>query len=111
HFIKSSEKRQRIAQETMDIYAPLAGRMGIQEIREELEDLAFEELNPEARETLLERLNEFNSESGDVLESIAEELRKKLSDAGVKSTVIGRQKRPYSVWRKMERRAISLEQL
>src|SRR5690606_31688264 len=56
HFIPSPEKRRRIAQETMDIYAPLAGRMGIQEIREELEDLAFKELNPEARETLLKRL-------------------------------------------------------
>ena len=111
HFIKSSEKRQRIAQETMDIYAPLAGRMGIQEIREELEDLAFKELNPEARETLVKRLNEFNTESGDTVESIAEELRLKLAAAGLKCEVDGRQKRPYSVWRKMERRAISLEQL
>ncbi len=111
HFIKSSEKRQRIAQETMDIYAPLAGRMGIQEIREELEDLAFKELNPEARETLVKRLNEFNTESGDTVESIAEELRLKLEAAGLKCEVDGRQKRPYSVWRKMERRAISLEQL
>jgi RelA/SpoT family (p)ppGpp synthetase len=111
HFIKSSEKRQRIAQETMDIYAPLAGRMGIQEIREELEDLAFEELNPEARQTLIKRLNEFSSESGDIVESIAEELRAKLAEAGIACEVDGRQKRPYSVWRKMERRAISLEQL
>lgn len=111
HFIKSAEKRQRIAQETMDIYAPLAGRMGIQEIREELEDLAFKELNPEARETLIKRINEFNTESGDIVESIAEELRLKLAATGVECRVIGRQKRPYSVWRKMERRAVSLEQL
>lgn len=111
HFIESTEKRQRIAQETMDIYAPLAGRMGIQEIREELEDLSFKELNPEARETLVKRLNEFNTESGDTVESIAEELRLKLAAAGLKCEVDGRQKRPYSVWRKMERRAISLEQL
>ncbi|MGB3809982.1 MAG: bifunctional (p)ppGpp synthetase/guanosine-3',5'-bis(diphosphate) 3'-pyrophosphohydrolase [Parvibaculum sp.] len=111
HFIKSAEKRQRIAQETMDIYAPLAGRMGIQEIREELEDLAFKELNPEARETLMKRLNEFSAESGDIVERIAEELRAKLLEGGVACEVDGRQKRPYSVWRKMERRAISLEQL
>ncbi|HEY4345397.1 MAG TPA: bifunctional (p)ppGpp synthetase/guanosine-3',5'-bis(diphosphate) 3'-pyrophosphohydrolase [Parvibaculum sp.] len=111
HFIKSAEKRQRIAQETMDIYAPLAGRMGIQEIREELEDLAFKELNPEARETLLKRLNEFSAESGDIVENIADGLRAKLLAGGLACEVDGRQKRPYSVWRKMERRAISLEQL
>jgi RelA/SpoT family (p)ppGpp synthetase len=111
HFIQSAEKRQRIAQETMDIYAPLAGRMGIQEIREELEDLAFKELNPEARETLLKRLKEFSAESGDIVEHIAEDLRAKLQAGGLACEVDGRQKRPYSVWRKMERRAISLEQL
>jgi RelA/SpoT family (p)ppGpp synthetase len=111
HFIQSAEKRQRIAQETMDIYAPLAGRMGIQEIREELEDLAFKELNPEARETLLKRLNEFQTESGDIVERIAGELKAKLQAGGLACEVDGRQKRPYSVWRKMERRAISLEQL
>ncbi len=111
HFIKSAEKRQRIAQETMDIYAPLAGRMGIQEIREELEDLAFKELNPEARETLLNRLSEFSAESGDIIEHITEELRAELQARGLACEVDGRQKRPYSVWRKMERRAISLEQL
>jgi RelA/SpoT family (p)ppGpp synthetase len=111
HFIRSAEKRQRIAQETMDIYAPLAGRMGIQEIREELEDLAFKELYPEARETLVKRLNEFQTESGDIIERITDELREKLQGGGLACEVDGRQKRPYSVWRKMERRAISLEQL
>jgi RelA/SpoT family (p)ppGpp synthetase len=111
HFIQSAEKRQRIAQETMDIYAPLAGRMGIQEIREELEDLAFKELYPEARETLLKRLNEFQTESGDIVERIAADLKAKLQAGGLACEVDGRQKRPYSVWRKMERRAISLEQL
>ncbi len=111
HFIRSPEKRQRIAQETMDIYAPLAGRMGIQEIREELEDLAFKELNPEARETLISRLNEFRAESGDTVKHIADDLRRKIEAAGLPCEVDGREKRPYSVWRKMERRAISLEQL
>ncbi len=110
-YIPSPEKRQRIAQETMDIYAPLAGRMGIQEIREELEDLAFKELNPEARETLLKRLNEFSAASGDIVKRIADELQSKLQAGGLACEVDGRQKRPYSVWRKMERRAISLEQL
>lgn len=111
HFIDSADKRQRIAQETMEIYAPLAGRMGIQEIREELEDLAFKELNPEAREALLKRLNEFREESGDTVKQIADEIRVKLEEGGLAAEVIGREKRPYSMWRKMERRGISLEQL
>jgi guanosine-3',5'-bis(diphosphate) 3'-pyrophosphohydrolase len=111
HFISSAEKRQRIALETMEIYAPLAGRMGIQEIREELEDLAFKELNPEAREALIRRLDDFRETRGDSVKEIAEEIRAKLEENGLSCTVIGREKRPYSVWRKMERRAISLEQL
>ncbi|ABS64475.1 (p)ppGpp synthetase I, SpoT/RelA [Parvibaculum lavamentivorans DS-1] len=111
HFISSADKRQRIALETMEIYAPLAGRMGIQEVREELEDLAFKELNPEARETLLKRLNEFREASGDTVKLIADEIKAKLNEEGLSCEVIGREKRPYSMWRKMERRAISLEQL
>ena len=111
HFISSAEKRQRIALETMEIYAPLAGRMGIQEIREELEDLAFKELNPEAREALLKRLNEFREASGDSVKKIAKEIQTKLEEGGLSCQVLGREKRPYSMWRKMERRAISLEQL
>jgi len=111
HFIDSADKRQRIAQETMEIYAPLAGRMGIQEIREELEDLAFKELNPEAREALLKRLNEFREASGDTVKKIADEIKAKLEQEGLAADVIGREKRPYSMWRKMERRGISLEQL
>ncbi len=111
HFIASAEKRQRIALETMEIYAPLAYRMGIQEIREELEDLAFKELNPEAREALIKRLNEFREASGDSVKKIADEIKAKLEEGGLSCEVIGREKRPYSMWRKMERRAISLEQL
>lgn len=111
HFIKDNSKRQRIAQETMDIYAPLAGRMGMQEIREELEDLSFKELYPEARETLINRLNEFRQSTGDVVSRIAYELKLRLQESGLVCTVDGREKRAYSVWRKMERRAISLEQL
>lgn len=111
HFISSKEKRLRIAQETMDIYAPLAGRMGIQEIREELEDLAFQEINPEARAAIIARLSEFREESSSTVLRIAEELRRRLTEAGLEAEVVGRAKRPFSVWRKMERRSISLEQL
>jgi guanosine-3',5'-bis(diphosphate) 3'-pyrophosphohydrolase len=111
HFIQDAHKRQRIAQETMDIYAPLAGRMGMQEIREELEDLAFKELNSEARQTLINRLNEFRETTGDIVSRIAYELKLRLQESGIVCSVDGREKRAYSVWRKMERRAISLEQL
>ena len=111
HFIKSDEKRRRIAQETMDIYAPLAGRVGIQSFREELEDLSFAELNPEARQLVVDRLDELKSESGDMLEQIAYTFSSLIAEHGVTAQVYGRQKRPFSIWRKMQNKSISLEQL
>lgn len=111
HFIKKEEKRQRIAQETLDIYAPLAGRMGMHEVREELEDLSFEQLHSEARATLLERLSELRAESSDVIENIAYDLRQVVAADGLNVEVYGREKKPFSIWRKMQRRSVSLEQL
>lgn len=111
HFIKKEEKRRRIAQETMDIYAPLAGRIGMQNFREELEDLSFAVLNGEARELVQERLNELNEESGDMLEEISYMFSSLLSENDIKAEVYGRQKRPFSIWRKMQNKSISLEQL
>ena len=111
HYIKSDEKRRRIAQETMDIYAPLAGRVGIQSFREELEDLSFAELNPEARQLVVDRLDELKSESGDMLEQIAYTFSSLIAEHGVTAQVYGRQKRPFSIWRKMQNKSISLEQL
>lgn len=105
------EKRQRIAQETMDFYAPLAGRMGIHFFREELEDICFQVLNSEARETILKRLQEMHDEEKDLLKDIAEILNKKLKQAGIVARVYGREKRPYSIFRKMERQSISLEKI
>jgi guanosine-3',5'-bis(diphosphate) 3'-pyrophosphohydrolase len=105
------EKQKRIAEETMDIYAPLAGRMGIQSMRDELEDLSFAVINSEARNTILQRLETLRRESGPVIEVITQELGDKLSAAGIDANVVGREKRPYSIWQKMERKAISLEQL
>ena len=104
-------KKTRIAQETMDIYAPLAGRMGIQEMRDELEDLSFEVLNPEARHTILQRLDSLREESGDVIREIEETLRDSLESHMDGVLVVGREKRPYSIWRKMDRKQISLGQL
>ncbi|MFT3986524.1 RelA/SpoT family protein [Aestuariivirga sp.] len=110
HHVKP-EKRLRIAQETMDIYAPLAGRMGMQTVRDELEDIAFKVLNPEVDRIITERLKTLHEESGDVLREIEQALTAKLGENGIKAEVYGREKRPYSIWRKMERKLLSLGQL
>ena len=105
------EKQKRIAQETLDIYAPLAGRMGMHTIREELEDIAFRALEPQAWETVTRRLTELRSESDDLIEQIERELTAKLKEHDINATIFGREKRPYSVWSKMERKHLSLNQL
>jgi GTP diphosphokinase / guanosine-3',5'-bis(diphosphate) 3'-diphosphatase len=110
HHVKP-EKRVRIAQETMEIYAPLAGRMGMQLIRDEMEDIAFGILNPDAQKIIRERLERLHTESGDVLREIEDALSKELAANGLKAEVKGREKRPYSIWRKMERKHLSLDQL
>ncbi|QHQ37074.1 RelA/SpoT family protein [Algicella marina] len=96
------EKQIRKSRETMDIYAPLAGRMGMQSIREELEDISFRILNPEARSSILRRFVSLRRETGDLIPQITEDIRKVLDQAGVEAEVFGRQKKPYSVWRKMQ---------
>ena len=96
------EKQQRKARETMDIYAPLAGRMGMQWMRDELEDLGFRVLNPEARKSIIRRFVTLRNESGDVIAKITEDIRTVLKQAGVEAEVIGREKKPFSIWRKME---------
>ncbi|MEM8622401.1 MAG: bifunctional (p)ppGpp synthetase/guanosine-3',5'-bis(diphosphate) 3'-pyrophosphohydrolase [Pseudomonadota bacterium] len=105
------EKRRRIAQETMDIYAPLAGRMGMQGMREELEDLAFEVVYPEARTSLLRRFIKLRRETGDRVPEIVAEIEGLLATEGVKGEVRGREKRAYSIWRKMEEKKITFSQL
>ncbi len=110
HHVKP-EKRQRIAQETMEIYAPLAGRMGMHLVREEMEDIAFSVLNPSTAQFIGERLERLRAESGGVLAEIENGLRKALADYGIKAEVTGREKKPYSIYRKMERKHLSLDQL
>ena len=105
------DKRRHIAEETLDIYAPLAGRMGIQEIRDELEDLSFRHLNPEAYETVSRRLADLSTQNERLVEEIERDLKGRLDAKGVKAAVEGRQKRPYSIWRKMERKMVAFEQL
>ncbi|HEY1154157.1 MAG TPA: bifunctional (p)ppGpp synthetase/guanosine-3',5'-bis(diphosphate) 3'-pyrophosphohydrolase [Pseudolabrys sp.] len=105
------EARIRVAQETLDIYAPLAGRMGMHEMREELEELAFREINPEGYAVVSERLNALAGRQQHLIAEIEDQLTHKLADRGIAAKVTGRRKRAYSVWRKMERKSIGFEQL
>lgn len=108
----SAEKRARISEETMDIYAPLAGRMGMQDMREELENLSFRHINPEAYETVTRRLQELSERNEGLIKKIEEELSDLLQAEGLTdSQVRGRQKKPYSVFRKMQSKSLSFEQL
>lgn len=109
--VMRDEKRRRIAQETMDIYAPLAGRMGMQDMREELEDRAFYYLNPEAYRAVTDRLSDLSERNRDLLSGIESDLTKLFAEHGIKAYVKSRQKKPYSVFRKMETKALSFEQL
>jgi GTP diphosphokinase / guanosine-3',5'-bis(diphosphate) 3'-diphosphatase len=109
--IADPERRRRTATETMEIYAPLAERIGMQELRDEMEDLAFAELHREARDSIVARLEFLRARGGDVVERIADQLKRTLAQAGVDAWVSGRGKRPFSIWRKMQRNNVSLEQL
>ncbi len=108
----SPEKRARISEETMDIYAPLAGRMGMQDMREELEDLSFRHINPEAYDTVTKRLEELSRRNEGLVKKIETELRDLLVANGLTNAYVkGRQKKPYSVFRKMQSKSLSFEQL
>ncbi len=104
-------KRGRIAEETMEIYAPLAGRMGMHDMREELEDISFHTLNPEAYETITDRLVDLRERNREMIRGIETTLTERLAERGMAAEVKGREKRPYSIFRKMQRKAIGFEQL
>jgi GTP pyrophosphokinase len=110
-FIKSDDKRRRIARETMDIYVPLAERIGMHEMKDQLEDLAFAELHPDARASIVARLSFLRDRGGDIVARIVKELTETLRDGGLSARVAGREKSPYSIWRKMQRKNVSFEQL
>lgn len=111
HHIEKIEKRKRIARETLEIYAPLAERIGIHKIKEELEDLAFSHLNPEARESITNRLTFLRQEGVDVTNTIIRELQKMAADNEINANISGREKTRYSIWKKMQRKNVSFEQL
>ena len=111
HFIKNPEKRQRIARETMDIYAPLAERVGMYEYMREMQLLAFEQLEPEAYATIAGRLSQIRSHEGGQVDAIALAIKQALAEADINVEVSGREKHPYSIWRKMAERHVTFEQI
>ena len=111
HFIADAAKRRNIAMETMEIYAPLAERIGMQEIKTELEDLAFAEMHPEARASILTRLRFLELHGGELVVKIMDELDQTIRKGGIEGYISGREKTPYSIWRKMQVKDVSFEQL
>jgi GTP pyrophosphokinase/guanosine-3',5'-bis(diphosphate) 3'-pyrophosphohydrolase len=111
HFIMKPEKRERIARETLDIYAPLARSIGMHRITTELEELAFEHLNPTARNAIVRRLETMRSERGEAVAQVSQEVAARLDSAGIVARVYGRQKQPYSIWRKLQRKSVAFSQL
>jgi GTP pyrophosphokinase len=111
HFIKSPDKRRRIARETMDIYAPLAERIGMYEYMHEMQLLAFEQLEPEAYKTITSRLAQIRENGDKLIEEISQSIAGSMERAGVKARVSGREKHPYSIWKKMQERHVAFDQL
>lgn len=112
HFVERTDRRQRIARETLDIYAPLAERIGMDRVKTELQNLSFAQLEPEADATIRARLNYLRGQGADVIEEVRRELLRLCHEAGLKNVhVSGREKSPYSIWEKMQRRNVAFEQL
>lgn len=111
HFVQSEDKRRRVAEETMEIYAPLAERIGLHAVKDELQNFAFAELHPEAYQSILSRLTFLREQGGGLLKPITAELKQVLEENGIKSFIAGREKTPYSIWRKMQQKNMTFEQL
>ena len=109
--ITNDDKRKRIAQETMEIYAPLSDRMGMHRIRDELEDLSFEILNNDARKLIQKRLDEIKLHKKDIFEGQSIKLKELLNQNNIKSEIYGREKTPFSIWRKVQKKRVSLEEI
>ncbi len=111
HFIPKPEKRERIARETLEIYAPLARRIGVNRLCVELEDLAFQNINPSAYETVTRRLRVLRDQRAYAVSDVSGRLHNRLEAAGLEARVFGREKRPYSIWRKLERKSVSFDEI
>jgi len=105
------DKRIRISRETIDIYAPLAERIGMQEVKDELEEIAFAEIHKEAHDSIVARLNFLREQGSNIVPKIIKQLEQDMAQNGIKATVTGREKAPYSIWRKMQQKNASFEQL
>lgn len=102
-YVPSKEKRLKKAKETLDIYAPLAGRIGLSKIKDEIEDLAFEIIDPETRQDIIDKINEVKERKKDIIEKITEEISAILKSQNIEFEISGRQKKPYSIWTKMRK--------
>lgn len=111
NFVHSPEKKRRIAQETLEIHTQLAERLGLQAIKTELEDLSFRVLHPDVYVSIETRLNFLREKSGNIVPEIIEDLKKDMESNGIKASITGREKTPYSIWRKMQKQNISFEEL
>jgi GTP diphosphokinase / guanosine-3',5'-bis(diphosphate) 3'-diphosphatase len=112
HFVTKEERRKRIARETMDIYAPLAERIGMDAVKSELQTLAFAQIEPEAYDTIQARLNFLRGQGADVIDEVGRELERVCREHGVEVIEVnGREKSPYSIWQKMQSRNVQFEQL
>jgi GTP diphosphokinase / guanosine-3',5'-bis(diphosphate) 3'-diphosphatase len=111
HFIQDPQRRYRIAKETLDIYAPLAERLGINKMKDELEDLAFKEIHPEQYASIQTRLNFLREKDSNLIPKIIEKFTEDMKDTGLDFKIYGREKKPYSIWRKMENQSITFEQI
>ena len=109
--INKEDKRKRISQETMEIYAPLADRMGMHRIRDELEDLSFEILNNDARTLIQKRLDEIKLNKKDIFDNLSNEFQNLLNENNIDAIIYGREKTPFSIWRKLQKKRVSLEQI
>ena len=110
-FLKDIDKKKKISNETLEIFAPLADRIGIRKIKDELEDLAFEELNTSVKSIIIKRINFLKSEGKNNIKLIIHQLMKVLKKSNIKAEIIGREKTPYSIWKKMRKKNINFEQL
>ena len=110
-FLPKPEKRSRIAHETLELYAPLAERLGIHDIKDALQDLAFEELHPEARQSIMQRMALLQEDSRQNFSEVVDQLKKDMAEAGLNVRIQGREKKPYSIWMKMQKKDLSFDQL
>lgn len=109
--IPRQDKRERIARETLEIYAPLARRIGINRVCVELEDLAFEHINPAAHESITKRLKLLRDQHAQEVSAVSQAITDRLEQSGIEARIFGREKRPYSIWRKLERKGLTFEEI